>query len=420
MKLSNDRFKLALSLLFNAISKLPAILVITSILPQVKESLGVNGYSPFLAAMALGGFFVLPFGGINTVARRIVGMQYGCHDEGGQADAFVSAIAVGSGVAAIACSMVLLLSLTVFAHRISHIAAIAAFFPIMSAALNLFDNIRAAFNEHYVVAALLFAFQLVIYLPVAILHPGINGMIVAALIMQAPGMLTSTAQVLLLVVQRPYLLRGTLSRVPEILRGSLVFSLGEGALAGAINLSVFFLGSYGSPREGAWYGTFVRLFQTVLSPLLLFMFPLSAFVATKWPGLSAGKRIRLIRWAYVFGLFYGGVFALALAVGSQRFLQYFYHIPPIGSSLQVVAISVFFMGIMSERAYGMIIFAIDNGRFLSAGTFVAVLLAAAAAASAAAWSAPLQTLSTFGFIGGLGLLVIMSWDMLRRGRGIQS
>lgn len=207
MKLSNDRFKLALSLLFNAISKLPAILVITSILPQVKESLGVNGYSPFLAAMALGGFFVLPFGGINTVARRIVGMQYGCHDEGGQADAFVSAIAVGSGVAAIACSMVLLLSLTVFAHRISHIAAIAAFFPIMSAALNLFDNIRAAFNEHYVVAALLFAFQLVIYVPVAILHPGINGMIVAALIMQAPGMLTSTAQVLLLVVQRPYLLR---------------------------------------------------------------------------------------------------------------------------------------------------------------------------------------------------------------------
>lgn len=191
-------------------------------------------------------------------------------------------------------------------------------------------------------------------------------------------------------------------------------------MAGAINLSVFFLGSYGSPREGAWYGTFVRLFQTVLSPLLLFMFPLSAFVATKWPGLSAGKRIRLIRWAYVFGLFYGGVFALALAVGSQRFLQYFYHIPPIGSSLQVVAISVFFMGIMSERAYGMIIFAIDNGRFLSAGTFVAVLLAAAAAASAAAWSAPLQTLSTFGFIGGLGLLVIMSWDMLRRGRGIQS
>jgi O-antigen/teichoic acid export membrane protein len=232
--------------------------------------------------------------------------------------------------------------------------------------------------------------------------------------MQAPGVLTSTAQVLLLLIRRPYLLRGTLRVVPEILRGSFVFSIGEGALFGAINASVFFLSSYGSPSEGAWYGTFVRLFQTVMSPLLLVMLPLSAFVATKWPGLSAQKRIRLIRWSLVLGFFCGGVCALALAIGSQSFLRHFYHITPIASSLQVAAISIFFMGIMSEKAYGMIIFAIDNGRFLSLGTFVAVLIAAAAAASVSAWCTPLQILGTFGFVGGLGLLAAISGDLLRR------
>ena len=425
MKFSNDRAKLALSLFFNGVSKLPAILVVTSVLPQIKESLGFVGYNSFLAALAFGGFFVLPFGGVNAVVRRIVGTRYGSHDEEGQADAFVSAIAVGGGVTAIACSLVLVLSLTVFANKISHIAAIVALFPIIATGLNLFDNIRAAYNEHYVVSTLLFALQLLVYLPVVILHPGINGIIIAALIMQAPGVLTSTAQVLLLLVRRPYLLRGTSRRVPEILRGSFVFSIGEGALFGAINASVFFLSSYGSPGEGAWYGTFVRLFQTVMSPLLLFMLPLSAFVATKWPGLSAQKRMRLIRWALVFGLFCGGVCGLALAVGSESFLRYFYHITPIASSLQVAMISILFMGITSEKAYGMVIFAIDNGRFLSMGTSVAVLLAVAAAAAVTSWSAPLQTLSTFGVVGGLGLLAAISGDLLLRrsrhiaGRGIK-
>jgi O-antigen/teichoic acid export membrane protein len=420
MERLNDRFKLTLSLLFNGISKLPAVLLVTSVLPQISDSLGFASYNSFLAALAFGSFFVLPFAGINAVVRRIVGTRFGCHDEEGQADAFVSAIAVTSGVVATACSLVLILSLTVFSNRISHTAAIVALFPIISAGLNLFDNIRAAFNEHYVTAALLFAFQLIVYLLVIVLHPGISGMIVAALIMVAPGVLTSTSQASLLVVRRTYLLRGTLKKVPEILRGSFVFSIGEGSLSGAINASVFFLSSYGSASEGAWYGTFVRVFQSVLSPLLLFMFPLSAFVATKWPRLSANKRLRLIRLALIFGLFYGGVGALALAIGSQRFLQHFYHIAPIASSLQVAAISVFFMGIMSDRAYGMVIYSIDNGRFLSVGTFVAILLATVLAASGGAWSTPLHTLCTFSVIGGICLLAVTCADALkRRDRGIQ-
>ena len=417
MKLSNDRTKLALSLSFNGLSKLPAILVITSILPQIKESLGLHDYNSLLAALAFGIFFTLPFGGVNVVARRLVGAQFGRGDQGGQADAFVGAVAITSALMTIACVLSLILSRTVFSSSMSHIAALAALVPIISAGLNLSDNIRAAFNEHYVTAALLFAFQLIIYVPVIILHPAISGMFMAALIMQAPLLLTSTVQVSLLLIKRSYLLRGTFKAIPEILRGSLLFSIGEGAISGASSASVFFLSSYGTASEGAWYGTFVRLFQSVISPLLLFMFPLSAFVATKWPRITAQKRRLLITLSLVFAVLYGSVGAAALAIGGPIFLQRLYHIMPIGSHLQVAAISIFFMGIMSEKAYGLVIYSIDHGRYLSFMTFVAVFIAALVAGLSAIWSTPLQTVSIFGFVGGLCLLAVMLGDALKRRGG---
>lgn len=416
MGFSQDRAKLSMSLIFNGLSKLPAILLVTSVLPQIKDSLGLESYNSFLAALAFGTFFTLPFGGVNVVARRLVGTRFARGDEEGQADALVSAGAVMGGLTLIACLMVESLSVTVFSNDMSTIASIAALFPIISGSLNFFDNIRAAYNEHYVTAALLFAFQLVIYLSVIILHPRIHGIIVAALIMQAPGILTSTVQMSILLARRTYLRRGTFKDVSQVLRGAFVFSFGEGALAAAISGSVFFLSSYGSPGEGAWYGTIVRLFQSILSPLLLLMFPLSAFVATKWSGMSTIKRHRLLKLSLLLGFFYGGASALALVIGGNAFLQYFYHIAPIGSSLQTVAISVFFMGIMSEKAYGTIIYSIDNGRRLSAATFVAIMLAALVGALSAPWrTAPLQILSAFSLTGGVLLLAAMSVDALRRG-----
>jgi hypothetical protein len=418
MRISRDRLQLFLSLLFNGISKLPAILMVTSILPLIKNSLGLVGYNSFLAALAFGGFFTLAFGGVNTVARRLVGARFAQGDETGQADAFLSAAAVMGGVALIAALLIVVLSLTVFSRTMLPSATVCSLLLIIGSGLNYFDNVRAAFNEHYVTAGLLFTFQLVIYVFVIVVHPGIGGMIMAGLIIYLPNMLTSAVQVSLLLVRRSYLLSGSLKIVPDVLRGSLVFSVGEGALSGAISLSVFYLSSYGSPSEGAWYGTLVRLFQSVSTPLMLVMFPISAFVATKWSKLSAHRRDRLITLSLASGFLYGGIVAFGIAIGSKAFLQKLYHIAPMGSSLEVAAISLFFMGIMAQKAYGIIIYAIDTGRFLSSATLVAVLVAAIVAAVAALWSTPLQALSTFTSICGLALLAVISIEALgRRARG---
>jgi len=418
MKLSSDRVKLFLSLFLNGISKLPALLLVIWILPHIRDSLGLHTYTALLAALALGNFFTLPFGGVNIVARRLVGAQFGRADEAGQADAFVSSVVVTAAVTALACLIAVVLSLTVFAGSMSPIAAAAATVPIIAAGVNFSDNVRAAFNEHYVTAAMQSAFQLLVYVPVILLRPTIGGILVATLIMQAPMMLASIVQLTLLLIKRPYLLRGSLRQVPEVLRGSMVFSIGEGALVAAQSASVFFVGTYGSPGEGAWYGTFVRLYQTLLAPLMLLMFPVSAFVASKWGGISAERRRLLITLSLIFGLCYGGISATALAIGGQVVLVRLYHIMPVASHLQIAAVSVLFMGTMSAKTYGLIVYVIDHGRFLSVATFFAVLTAVLVGALSAIWNTPLQTVSLFALVEGLCLIAVMTGDGLRRRRAV--
>ena len=95
------------SLGLNFVAKIPGVAAVFVILPLVSRSLGTQSYGELLSALAIGSAFTLPFGGINTVGRRLMASAFGAKDKKKQADAFVTTMTV-MAIVAIVCSMVMI------------------------------------------------------------------------------------------------------------------------------------------------------------------------------------------------------------------------------------------------------------------------------------------------------------------------
>ena len=211
-------------------------------------------------------------------------------------------------------------------------------------------------------------------------------------------------------------MKGQIGLVRKIMKGSVLFSVGEGALSAAISASVFLLTTFGTREEGAWYGTFARLFQSILTPLLLVMVPISSFITTRWRGLDKKRQRLLLSASTAAGVLYGAFGAACLTFGGRPFLERFYHLPPVGTGAEVAAISLLFLGILSEKAYGMVVYALDNGRTLSLGAFAAVAVSALFAVVGIHFFNAMQTLAIAAFIGGVLLVLVIGFDFLQRYR----
>ncbi|HWX77026.1 MAG TPA: hypothetical protein VNY32_06095 [Candidatus Acidoferrales bacterium] len=398
--LTPDQLRLVASLGFNFLGKAPGVVAVFVILPLVSRSLGTAAYGELLSAMALGSLFTLPFGGINTVGRRILATAFGAKDRVGQANAFMTTTVLMATVGIAASALMAGATASSWSKPVFIFASLL---PILVQFFNTFDNARASFNEHYVTAAFQLISQIVIYSCVYVIGLPPGGVIPAALALQSPFLLASAATLVALLIQRPYLGRGKVTGVRQLVAPTLGVVLADGALGSLLNLSVYWLKAAGSAEMAAWVGTFLRLFQSFLAPALLILFPLTTYISMRWAQMTPQRQIVLYKVFILAGLTYGLLVGCAMAFGGPLYINHMFKLTAHGDNVDVLAMSLFLGAIVAQKSYTMLLYAVSEARFVSFGTAVISAVGIGAAALSSHWLSPMRVIDVLFVSMGIGL-----------------
>lgn len=413
-KVTGDRLRLVASIGFNLVSKSPSVLTLLFVLPIINQSLGTALYGEFLAMLALGSAFTLAFGGINIVARRELAAAYVANDPKREATA------VWNGIF---CSFIAALSAGTIVLFVSHFSissrslAVVAILPIATSLANTFDNIRAAYNQHYVTAIFQTVTQLAIYCPVIAggLAPG--SLILFGFVLQAPFILASALTFALLLWEKPHI--RSIQKPQQIgimLRSAMYVTLSDGAIFAALNASLYVLGAIGAVEIAAWYGTLTRAFQTLLTPVLLVMLPLSSFIAIRWMSWKATTRQHAIRVIAVVSLCYGLSAAFIMMSAGDAYLRVFFPSVPRFPFEHLVCLAIFFCAVLTQKLYTQLIYSVARASLLSIGNFAAVMFGFLVAMAASISHDPLRMIDLFAIGTGVPLLASIIADQIRRSR----
>ena len=413
LKLGPDRLKLGASLAFNLIAKLPGIAAVFFILPLVSRSLGTAAYGELLSALAIGSVFNLPFGGINAVGRRLLAKAVGAEDRTQQANVFVTTIALMSMVASV-CTVAMI---AVTARGWSRpIFIFMCTLPTIAGACNIFDNLRASFNEVYITSIFLFATQVIVYAAVYFFGLPQGGVAMSGLALQAPYILASWMSLATMLVQRPYLSSGKLEGMGQMLLPTLGVVMADGALAILLNLTVYWLNVVGSKDMAAWLGTFSRLFQTFTGPVLLVLFPISSYVSIRWERMTARRQALLYDLFMVVGSGFGILIGVAMAFAGPLYINHMFKLSAAGDRMDLAAISLFMAAVIAQKAYTMLLYAVTEARFVSFGTAIVAAAGLALAACCSHWLSPMAVIDTLYAFIGFALPVLMVIAAVRHRR----
>jgi hypothetical protein len=404
LDLTPDRIRLFASLTFNFLSKVPGLVSIFLILPMISRELGAAVYGELLSALALGSAFTLPFGGINAVGRRLLAAAVGAKDQTRQANVFATTTFLMGTVASAAA---IIMVLTTAYSWTAPAFVLISLLPIFSMLCNVFDNMRAGFNEHYVTALLLLIFQSGIYALVYALGLPKGNVTVAGLAIQAPFFLSSLATAILLISKRPFLRSGRIVDVRPMLAPAIGVTLADGSLATALNLSVYWLNASGSATMAAWVGTFARLFQSFLSPVLLIMFPITTFISMRWKSMQPLKQVRLHKLFIFIGFAYGGIVGTAMAFGGPLYIDRMFKLTVQGGGIDIFALSLFMGAMIAQKAYTLLLYAVSEARFISYGTAVVVMLGMSIAGASSHWLPAPRVIDVLFIFIGVALPVLL-------------
>lgn len=412
-RLTAARRQLVASLFFNFVAKVPGLAAVLLILPIISRKLGPTLYGEMLAALALGSTFTVAFGGGNAVGRRLLADAVGRADRDSQATVFVTTASLMAIIA-----IVLVLGIVIFGSGGWSSPALVAVsvLPVVAAFLNTFDNLRASFNEHYVTALLQFVLQVAIYTLVITAGIPAGNALVSGLVVQSPFALASLGTLILLIIQRPYLLGGKVSGMSRMIMPAVGVVLADGVLSALLNFSVYWLGRSGATYYAAWVGTFMRLFTSFSSPVVLLLFPITSYVAIRWPKLTADRRIRLMRLFVVGGLAYGAVIGALVALLGPLYISHMFHLPETGDGLDIACIAIFMGAIMAQKAVSLLLYSVSEARFLSYGTATVSLIALVLAAASVPWLEPKRVVDVLYALVGLLLPTISIAQYLRQSR----
>lgn len=414
LALTSDQIRLVASLGFNFLAKSPGVVAVFVILPLVSRSLGTTAYGELLSAMALGSLFTLPFGGINAIGRRLLASAFGAADRIGQANSFVTTTAL---LAAVAIAAAVVMVAATANSWSSSVFIFASLLPILVGFFNVFDNARASFNEHYITAAFQLISQVVIYSFVYFLGLPPGGVILAALAMQSPFILASVATLVSLLIQRPYLRHGKVTRVRQMAAPVLGVVVADGALGSLLNLSVYWLNAAGSAEMAAWVGTFLRLFQSFLAPALLILFPLTTYISMRWAKMSPQRQTILYKVFLFSGLGYGVLVGCAMAFGGPLYINRMFKLTAHGDNVDVLALSLFLGAIVAQKSYTMLLYAVSEARFVSFGTAVISAVGIGCAAISSHWLSPVRVIDVLFVCIGIGLPTLLVAADVRYKRG---
>jgi O-antigen/teichoic acid export membrane protein len=415
LNLNPDRMRLLASLSFNFIAKVPGLVAAFVILPMVSRSLGTATYGEFLSALALGSAFTLPYGGINAVGRRLLAAAYGARDQARQANVFVTTTLLMAAVALVAA---IVLSVTTGGSWSKPVFLLIALLPIVASFFNVFDNSRASYNEHYVTALFQLIFQICIYAGVYIVGLPQGGIAVAGLTLQSPYALASIATLLVLLVQRPFLLSGKVEGVTSILVPAVGVMLADGALAVLLNLSVYWLQFSHHADMAAWFGTFVRLFQSFMSPVLLIFFPLTTYISMRWGQMTPQRQVLLHQVFIVTGFTYGLIVGGAMAFFGPLYIDHMFKLTVRGDRVDVLALSLFMGAVIAQKTYTMLLYAVAEARFVSFGTAIISALGIGAAALSSRWLPAVRVIDLLFVSVGLGVPVVLMIGAYRYRRAL--
>ncbi|QPF87116.1 hypothetical protein IC762_12800 [Bradyrhizobium genosp. L] len=405
LAMSPDRLRLLASVGLNLVAKSPAILAIGVVLPLINKSLGTAAYGEFLSMLALGSASTLLFGGINVVGRRRLGAVVARGDVTAQSVAVSEAILCSLLVGLVtALPTMIVAAVTASSWSLAALSIL----PVAAASANIFDNLRAAYNEQYITAVFLTISQLIIYGIVIYFGVAQGAVFTSGLVLTLPFVVSSLLTFLMLIRERPILINLKFSpEIPKILRSALLVTLADGAVFAALNTSLYSFGALGATDVAAWYGTLMRAFQTLLAPVLLVLLPVTTFVALKWPHWPLQTRLRAIRTMAMVGLSYGCVVASVIYFGSDHYLSIFHDLPR-PTTFDLVAIALFFGAIVAQKAYAQLVYSIAEARLLSLGTFAVVLAASVAAVVGWVTGGPHRALEVLALGMGLPMILLVA------------
>ena len=411
--LTAARRQLLASLFFNFLAKIPGLAAVLLILPIISRKLGPSLYGEMLAALALGSTFTVAFGGVNAVGRRLLAEAFGRDDGVSQANVFVTTSTLAAIIAVVLVSGIVLLG---SGNWSSPSLVAVGVLPVIAAFLNTFDNLRASFNEHYVTALLQFVLQVAIYALVVTVGIPAGNALLSGLVLQSPFALASLGTLALLGLQRPYLLAGKVSGMSRMIMPAVGVILADGVLSALLNFSVYWLGHSGATHYAAWVGTFMRLFTSFSSPVVLLLFPITSYVAIRWPKLTVDRRVKLLRLFVVAGLAYGAAIGALVALLGPLYIAHMFHLPETGDSADIAAIAIFMGAIMAQKAVSLLLYSVSEAKFLSYGTATVSLIALVLAATCVPWLTPNRVVDVLYALVGLLLPTISIAQYLRQSR----
>jgi hypothetical protein len=204
-------------------------------------------------------------------------------------------------------------------------------------------------------------------------------------VLTLPYALASCATLVILLAQRPFLLAGTIKEIRQYLMPALGVMMADGALALLLNVSVYWLKVAHDEAMAAWLGTFVRLFQSFMSPVLLILFPVTTYISMRWSGLTVSRRVLLYKVFILAGFAYGIIVGGAMAFVGPFYIDHMFRLTARGDGLDVSALSLFLGTIIAQKTYTMLLYAVSEAKFVSFGTAVVSAFGIVAGALASVW-----------------------------------
>jgi hypothetical protein len=237
--------------------------------------------------------------------------------------------------------------------------------------------------------------------------------------MQAAFILASWMTLVTLLAQRPYLSSGKITGMSQMLLPTLGVVMADGSLAILLNLTVYWLNVAGSKDMAAWLGTFSRLFQSFMGPMLLVLFPITSYVSIRWDRMTSRRQTLLYDLFIVMGSGFGILVGVAMAFAGPLYISHMFKLSATGDRKDLAAISLFMAAVIAQKAYTMLLYAVTEARFVSFGTAVIAAAGLVVAACCSHWFSPMAVVDILYAFIGFALPALMVIAAVRHRRDIR-
>jgi hypothetical protein len=408
---NREQRKLLFSLGTNFLTRIPGAIGVLWFLPLLRFGLGTDDYVDLLTSGALGAAAGFLCGGFSLVGRRLIGEAYSDGDRAGEADGFASLVVANVVALSFALSII---GVYCWVRGASTAFLVVSTLPALGMFLNTFDNVRSAYNEHYVTATLLIVIQSTAYTVGFLVLATRHSLVLGALVLQGPYLLASLITFALLLRNRPYLIGGRPVAVWHVARQGTMLAMADGFLMATLSLSVVWLQTTAGATTSAWFATMVRLFQVFLVPVVLLLIPMSSYIRILWNGKSVAQQQALAKATLSIGLGYGAIVAVALLVASRLYVGFLLQLPAPGDLLQVLPSFLLFGAIVAYKSYSSVAYLVlDEPGHLSFWTASAVGAAVALGAAASFAVDPLSAINVYALAAGLSIILVLFWNAVR-------